>query len=75
MRQRKWDSTEHAHGLTVTYSASAALDEPARSFCGPRVAERSWKVVMHDANGVTSEGLAAFYLVRRATGWKVWGSY
>jgi uncharacterized membrane protein len=75
VRQRRWDSTELAHGLTVTYSSSAALDEPVRSFCGRRVASRSWKVVMHDANGVTSEGLAAFYLVRRATGWKVWGSY
>jgi DNA-directed RNA polymerase specialized sigma24 family protein len=75
MRQRKWDSTELAHGLTVTYSESAALDEPVRSFCGLRVAARSWKVVMHDANGITSDGLAAFYLVRRATGWKVWGSY
>jgi hypothetical protein len=75
VRQRKWDSTESARGLTVTYSSSAALDEPVRSFCGPRVAARSWKVVMHDSNGLTSEGLAAFYLVRRATGWKVWGSY
>jgi hypothetical protein len=75
VRQREWDSTELTRGLTVTYSSSAALDEPVRSFCGPRVASRSWKVVMHDANGVTSDGLAAFYLVRRATGWKVWGSY
>lgn len=75
VRQRKWDSTKSARGLTVTYSSSAALDEPARSFCGQRVASRSWKVVMHDVNGLTSEGLSAFYLVRRATGWKVWGSY
>jgi hypothetical protein len=75
MRQRKWDTTAVARGLAVTYSASAADDEYALSFCGARVAARSWKVVMHDSNGVTYEGLAAFYLVRRSSGWKVWGSY
>ena len=75
MRQRKWDSTALARGLTVTYSASAADDEYVLTFCGARVAARSWKVVMHDSNGVTDEGLAAFYLVRRSSGWKVWGSY
>ncbi|CAN5539835.1 hypothetical protein BH18ACT16_BH18ACT16_04710 [soil metagenome] len=30
---------------------------------------------MHDSTGTSSTSLAAFYLVHRAHGWKVWGSY
>jgi hypothetical protein len=75
LRERKWDATSVAKGLTVTYSEPATHDEPVLTLCGSQVAGRSWKVVMHDAKGINHRGVAAFYLVRRTSGWKVWGSY
>ena len=42
--------------------------------CGPRVAERSWEVVIDD--GTTSSSLDfTIYLIHRPNGWKVWGAY
>ncbi len=73
LKPRPWDHTWVAHGLAIVRSASAESDRPAGDLCGEETAARSWKVVMHDAAGASS--LAAFYLVRRAHGWKVWGSY
>ena len=75
LKPRPWDHTWVAHGLTIVHSASAESDVPAGNLCGVTTAARSWKVVMHDATGASSTSLAAFYLVRRAHGWKVWGSY
>jgi DNA-directed RNA polymerase specialized sigma24 family protein len=75
LKPRPWDHTWVAHGLEVIQSASAASDGPARRLCGTITAAHSWKVVMHDATGTSSASHASFYLVRRAVGWKVWGSY
>ncbi len=75
LKPRPWDHTWVSHGLVVVHSASAESDGPARDLCGAVTAARSWKVVMHDSTGTSSTSLAAFYLVHRAHGWKVWGSY
>ena len=75
LKPRPWDHTWVSHGLVVVHSASAKSDGPARYLCGAVTAARSWKVVMHDSTGASSTSLAAFYLVHRAHGWKVWGSY
>lgn len=82
LKPRPWDHTRVAHGLAVILSASAESDGPATDLCGVTTAARSWKVIMHDSTGTSagegrtsSTSLAAFYLVRRAHGWKVWGSY
>lgn len=70
-----WGHTQSSTGMVVAGSERARSDGRVIMNCGPRVAARSWKVVVHDSNGVTAEGLATFYLVRLKEGWKVWGSY
>jgi hypothetical protein len=52
----------------------ARHDGLVRYGCGPAVADKSWEVVIDD--GTPSASLDfTIYLVRRAGGWKVWGSY
>jgi len=70
-----WGHTLLARGIEITFSAPARDDGRAQMGCGTVVAQRSWKVVMHDASRTATAGLAAYYLVRRDDGWKVWGSY
>jgi hypothetical protein len=70
-----WGHTLLARGIEITFSAPARGDGRAQMGCGTVVAQRSWKVVMHDATRTATAGLAAYYLVKREDGWKVWGSY
>ena len=70
-----WGHTLLSRGIEITFSAPARDDGRAQMGCGTVVAQRSWKVVMHDASRTASAGLAAYYLVKRDDGWKVWGSY
>ena len=70
-----WGHTLLARGIEITFSAPARGDGRAQMGCGTVVAQRSWKVVMHDATRTATAGLAAYYLVKRDDGWKVWGSY
>lgn len=72
---KAWGHTETSAGMVVAASKRATSDERIIVTCGPRVAERSWKVIVHDSNGVTAKGVATFYLVRLEEGWRVWGSY
>jgi hypothetical protein len=52
----------------------ARHDGLVRYGCGPAVADKSWEVVIDE--GTPSSSLDfTIYLVRRAGGWKVWGSY
>jgi hypothetical protein len=71
----EWGHTLLARGIEITFSAPARGDGRAQMGCGTVVAQRSWKVVMHDATRTATAGLAAYYLVKRDDGWKVWGSY
>ena len=68
LKPRPWDHTSVARGLEVVHSASAESDGPALVLCGADTAANSWKVIMHDAEGMSSAGLASFYLVRRPHG-------
>ena len=70
-----WGHTLLSRGIEITFSAPARDDGRAQMGCGTVVAQRSWKVVMHDASRTATAGLAAYYLVKRDDGWKVWGSY
>ncbi|MFN2544564.1 MAG: hypothetical protein ABR600_08355 [Actinomycetota bacterium] len=55
-------------------SDPARHDSLVRFGCGPAVANRSWAVRIDD--GTKSASLDfTLYLVKRASGWKVWGSY
>jgi hypothetical protein len=74
-KEEKWAHTETSRGLVVAASRAATSDARVIITCGSGIAKRSWKVVVHDANGVTAAGLATFYLVRLPEGWRVWGSY
>lgn len=67
--------TGSAQGLRVSDSRPASGDGLVTAGCGPEVAERSWAVTIHDGSGSESAGSATFYLVRRRSGWAVWGSY
>jgi len=71
----RWGHTLLTSGIEITYSAPARNDGRAQMGCGTLVAQRSWKVVMHDSSRTATAGLAAYYLVKRDDGWKVWGSY
>jgi DNA-directed RNA polymerase specialized sigma24 family protein len=70
-----WAHTQTKRRLRVTLSAPARNVDLVRATCGRAVARRTWKVVMHDANGTTARGLATFYLARVPEGWRAWGSY
>jgi DNA-directed RNA polymerase specialized sigma24 family protein len=74
-RSLPWASTSTTRGVKVTLSAPVGKNELPSYRCGARVARRTWKVVMHDANGTTSRGIASFYLVQTREGWKVWASW
>jgi hypothetical protein len=59
---------------SVLGSRSARNDGLLVRACGRRVAARSWRVTVDD--GTTSASLDTWvYLVRRPSGWKVWGRY
>ena len=74
-RISSWGHTNQANGVNATASEPAVDDGRVIMTCGEAVAERSWKVMVHDSNRVTGAGLATFYLVRVDEGWRVWGSY
>jgi hypothetical protein len=61
--------------MKVTGSGPAGRGELVAYTCGPQVGRRTWKVILHDANGTTSRGLATFYLASTRRGWRVWGSW
>jgi hypothetical protein len=59
---------------SIIGSSSARNDGLVVQTCGHHVAARSWRVAIDD--GTTSASLDTWlYLVRRQSGWKVWGSY
>ncbi len=73
-----WASTlEVNEWARITRSEPATSDDMVIFGCGRKVARRSWAVTVSDKNQFhsASMGSATFYLVRRAEGWRVWGSY
>ncbi len=70
-----WGHTDDSKKVGVIASTPGISDERVIEICGRAVAERSWKVVLHDSNA-TGTSFATFYLARlKDEGWKVWGSY
>jgi hypothetical protein len=70
-----WAMTGLTRGLRVVGGGPGAGDGLAAYGCGRAVAARTWIIGVHDASNTASAGGASFYLVRRPSGWKVWGSY
>jgi len=69
-----WASTGSARGVAVTRVGRISADDLFSVACGRAVTRRSLRVVMHDRNGTTSEGLAFFYLAHTDDGWRVWAA-
>lgn len=70
----EWAHTMTDKGLTVTSSKRVSKSDLFTIACGRATTRRSMRVVMHDRTGVTSEGLAFFYLGYTPQGWLVWGA-
>jgi hypothetical protein len=70
-----WAMTGLARGVHMVGGGPGRHDGLAGYGCGRAVAARTWIVGVHDASNTASAGGASFYLVRRRSGWKVWGSY
>lgn len=71
--RRNWTTTGKARGLRVLgYSAEGGT--LVSYGCGPKVASRTLGVTIYDSTHSASAA-TTFYLIRRANGWKVWGSY
>ena len=76
-RAGHWASTVYAGGLRVLLSAPARSQPGGSSRlidygCGPRVAARAWVVELQDAEHTVPH---YFWLVRRESGWRAFGSY
>lgn len=69
-----WASTGSNKGVVVTSVGRNSADDLFSIACGREVTRRSLRVVMHDRNGTTSEGLAFFYLAHTKDGWRVWAA-
>ena len=69
-----WVSTSSHRGVTVTSASKIDPEDLFTVACGRDVARRSLRVVMHDRNGITSKGLAFFYLAYTKDGWRVWAA-
>ena len=69
-----WLSTSTNRGVRVTSASKVDPEDLFTVACGRDVTRRSLRVVMRDRNGITSKGLAFFYLARTTDGWRVWAS-
>jgi DNA-directed RNA polymerase specialized sigma24 family protein len=69
-----WASTDSNKGVIVTSARRVSAEDLFTVACGRSVTRRSLRVVMHDRNGTTSEGLAFFYLAHTNDGWRVWAA-
>jgi hypothetical protein len=69
-----WASTRSHRGVTVTSASSIDPEDLFTIACGRDITRRSLRVVMHDRNGITSRGLAFFYLAHTDDGWRVWAA-
>ena len=69
-----WASTKSHRGVRVTGALRVDPGDLFSVACGQDVARRSLRIVLHDRNGITSEGLAFFYLAHTRDGWRVWAA-
>ena len=69
-----WVGTSSTKGVRVTSARRVSPDDLFTVACGRDIARRSLRVVVHDRNGITSKGLAFFYLAHTRDGWRVWAT-
>ena len=70
----QWPSTMGALGLRVVGAGGAGSNRVLAKECGPVVAARTLTVVIEESSFPEREGVA-FFLIRKASGLKVWGSF
>jgi DNA-directed RNA polymerase specialized sigma24 family protein len=69
-----WAHTLSRKGVVVTSVRRVSPEDLFSVACGRDITNRTLRVVIHDRNGVTSEGLAFFYLGHTEDGWRVWAA-
>ena len=69
-----WASTSSHRGVTVTSASKVDPEDLFTVACGRDITRRTLRVVMYDRNGITSRGLAFFYLSHTKDGWRVWAA-
>ncbi|MGH2775845.1 MAG: hypothetical protein ACRDJT_10510 [Actinomycetota bacterium] len=69
-----WVSTRSRRGVTVTSASKVDAEDLFTVACGRDIARRSLRVVIHDRNGITTKGLAFFYVAYTKDGWRVWAA-
>jgi DNA-directed RNA polymerase specialized sigma24 family protein len=70
----QWPATTDDAGQRVVASVPAEANSLLASRCGHLVARRTWEVIL-EAPGAPQHDGVAFYLVKRAAGMRVWGTY
>jgi DNA-directed RNA polymerase specialized sigma24 family protein len=69
-----WSTTTGDAGQRVVLSVPAEANSLLASRCGHLVARRTWEVILEDPGPPHGDGVA-FYLLRRADGMNVWGTF
>jgi len=69
-----WVSTDSHRGVTVKSASRVDPEDLFSVACGRNITKRTLRVVMHDRNGITTKGLAFFYVAHTKDGWRVWAA-
>lgn len=69
-----WASTKSPKGIVVTNIGRVSERDIFTVACGRPTTRRSLRIVMRDRNGITSVGLAFFYVAYTTDGWRVWAA-
>lgn len=69
-----WSTTTDDVRLRIVSSVPAEANRVLAANCGSYVARRSWEVILEHTGPPHHDGVA-FFLVRRADGMNVWGTY
>jgi DNA-directed RNA polymerase specialized sigma24 family protein len=71
---RQWPAPAGAGRLSIVARGFGGLNDSLTINCGVQVADRTWIAIIEDREPPWDDAVA-FYVVRRPTGFKVWGSY
>jgi DNA-directed RNA polymerase specialized sigma24 family protein len=71
---RQWPAPAGAGRLSIVARGFGGLNDSLTIDCGVQVADRTWIAIIEDREPPWDDAVA-FYVVRRPTGFKVWGSY
>jgi hypothetical protein len=70
----RWPVNPSPAGLRVVGSGPGIANDTLGDLCGPAVAARSWIIILQDPFPPRGDAVA-FYVLRRADGFKVWGTF